>query len=944
MLPILLLLIFGLPVANGAASNAVGSDPAAVSGTPSITFYYGNEPPVNMLSQFDWIVVEAAGVKPLQLSQLRAHGSVVFAYVSLGEQEHWRSGAQPCGGQCPTLGPNRAWDTSVIDLTQPGWSNYIVNQRIGALWKQGYRAFFLDTLDSFTLYAKDKAQVAAQRAALAALIRRIHDTYPGVKLLLNRGFDVLPEIHDVVAGVVAESLFRQWDASGKAYTPVSPADSEWLLGKLREVQQRWHLPVAVIDYLPPKDREASRADARRIAALGFTPWVSNAALDEMGVGAIEAMPREVLMLYELSADDPTDDVANHGVNLDAALPLEYMGYVPVYHDMADPLPADTLTGRYAGIVAWFPDRVRHDPHAYTRWLLKQMDDGVPVAFIGDPGVPLAGPLLEKMGLRLAASVDAGRLRVLSHDDLLGFETFPPVVPPDDGGYVPVRADVHAHLWLQAGHGERLSPVLTGPWGGIALNPWVLNSSPLTDQVDNGEGGGSGIQDRWILDPFKFFRTALHLPDMPVVDATTENGSRIATAHIDGDGFASRANVPGTPFAGQVIRDRILKRFDFPTTVSVITGAIRSDGLFPEIAPQLQALARSIFRLRNVEIASHTYSHPFDWHEMQPGMASGAHNLPLKGYRYSLKREIDGSVRYIDTHLAPPGKRVKVLLWSGDALPPAQAVAMTDALGIANMNGGVTDVTWRNHSITNVSPMTRPAGAWTQVYAPVINDNVFTNGYKGPYWGFARVLQTFELTDMPRRLKPVTIYYHFFSGTRPGATDAIAKAYEYALSHQTLPMFESAYYALVMDYRRIGVARALDGSWIISGATQDRTLRLGPNEWPDLAASKGVVGVRTIPQGNYVALSGADRVVLKLRSEPPEHPYLQRANGRVAAFRRTDGGFDLKLKGEVPLRATLAQVGDCRVSAPGARQTRQPDSGVQLDWGNRETGDATVLCR
>ena len=39
-------------------------------------------------------------------------------------------------------------------------------------------------------------------------------------------------------------------------------------------------------------------------------------------------------------------------------------------------------------------------------------------------------------------------------------------------------------------------------------------------------------------------------EQPRPDTTTENGRRIATVHIDGDGFPSRAEVRGSPYAGK----------------------------------------------------------------------------------------------------------------------------------------------------------------------------------------------------------------------------------------------------------------------------------------------------------------------------------------------------------------------------------------------------------
>src|SRR5256885_8689206 len=46
----------------------------------------------------------------------------------------------------------------------------------------------------------------------------------------------------------------------------------------------------------------------------------------------------------------------------------------------------------------------------------------------------------------------------------------------------------------------------------------------------------------------------------------------------------------------------------------------------------------------------------------------------------------GSIDYINT-LAPPGKKVKVLLWPGSCSPSAKAVKMTQDLGVFNVNGG-----------------------------------------------------------------------------------------------------------------------------------------------------------------------------------------------------------------------------------------------------------------
>ena len=61
-------------------------------------------------------------------------------------------------------------------------------------------------------------------AALVAVIETLHRRFPGIQLILNRGFEMVPRVRDKVAMVAAESLFRGWDAGRKRYVEVPPAD------------------------------------------------------------------------------------------------------------------------------------------------------------------------------------------------------------------------------------------------------------------------------------------------------------------------------------------------------------------------------------------------------------------------------------------------------------------------------------------------------------------------------------------------------------------------------------------------------------------------------------------------------------------------------------------------------------------------------------------------
>lgn len=243
---------------------------------PRVAFFYGTPVPVESLSRYKQVVVEAENIA--DLAQFWKHGVEVFAYVSVGEAESWRASARNLPDTL-FFQKNAAWNSRVADLTQQRWRDYLIDERMASLWQAGYHGFFLDTLDSYRLAAHTPAQQETQQRALIELIRAIHGRYPGAKLLLNRGFEVLPEVASYAHGVVAESLFRSWNPISQMYVPVSDADQHWLLERLIQVRDKYKLPVTVIDYVSPSQPLLALETACRIRKLGFAAWVANPGLD-----------------------------------------------------------------------------------------------------------------------------------------------------------------------------------------------------------------------------------------------------------------------------------------------------------------------------------------------------------------------------------------------------------------------------------------------------------------------------------------------------------------------------------------------------------------------------------------------------------------------------------------------------------------------------------------
>ena len=177
-----------------------------------------------------------------------------------------------------------------------------------------------------------------------------------------------------------------------------------------------------------------------------------------------------------------------------------------------------------------------------------------------------------------------------------------------------------------------TPVVTGPWGGIALEPWTIRM------------GGGDQGRRWYLDPFAFFREALGLEGVPAPDPSLLNGRRMFLFHVDGDGFESLSTVQPGEFCAKVMLEEVFARYDLPFTVSIVVAGLTPDLEIEEPTPEM-LLARRILNRANIEPATHCVLHPLRWDEL-PGPDAPEQEYTwyrgLKNYEYTFVNEVTES--------------------------------------------------------------------------------------------------------------------------------------------------------------------------------------------------------------------------------------------------------------------------------------------------------------
>jgi hypothetical protein len=521
---------------------------------------------------------------------------------------------------------------------------------------------------------------------------------------------------------------------------------------------------------------------------------------------------------------------------------------------------------------------------------------VPVAVLGYADLDELAELGEQVGnAPLAAPIKVQRQPGTPNGEVV------PLISAQDTAAL--AAGPGAQVWLQAtgADGKTMDGAAITPWGGYALGAFGLFNLP----------GNTGT--RWAIDPVEFFRAALRVGDDPMPDITTRTGRRVFFVHFDGDGWPNACDRPGSPLACEVLVSEFLEQYKVPTLASVIIGEISHEGLYPKLADTSQKWARRMYALPWVEVGSHTWSHPFNWVAASETHSLGKETkslpygnyLPLPNYTFSTKSNVIEAAQYINEKLCPPGKKCDMILWPGDCNPPNEAVAMAYEYGLGNINGGGAPINKTRPTLSEIWPMGIPKGKYFQVYAPCSNEESYTHNWTGSYFGFERVIESYQMTDTPRRFKPIDVYYHPYIVTKAAGAKSLHTVYQWALKQTTHAIYAHQYFRSVLAWRQATVARRLSGGWRLRGGAELR-------QWaqpvsaakPVLAQCRNLAGWNAHGQRRYLHASAAE-VVLQIGPASAALPRLVEANADLTQWAvQTSGTVQLRLQGHLPVEAVF----------------------------------------
>ena len=244
--------------------------------------YYSDNAPIEAFDAYKVLVLDSDFHPPL--GPLLEQKKLLLGYLSLGEVEQVRHYFRKVKDEGILLHENQYWKGSYfVDVRDPRWTKRVIEELIPAILHQGFRGVFLDTLDNPPhLERQDPAKYGGMTAAATRLVRTIRRHYPTITIMMNRGYELLPEVDGHIDVLLAESFFTDYDFDTKVYSRVPPDLYQEQLSIINAAKTRQPgLRIFTLDYWDPEDRNGIAQIYREQRGNGFSPYVATIELDRI---------------------------------------------------------------------------------------------------------------------------------------------------------------------------------------------------------------------------------------------------------------------------------------------------------------------------------------------------------------------------------------------------------------------------------------------------------------------------------------------------------------------------------------------------------------------------------------------------------------------------------------------------------------------------------------
>jgi uncharacterized protein (TIGR01370 family) len=255
---------------------------ASIDVNEKYAIYYSDKAPIEKFKPYKFIVLDSKHHPAI--APLKEDGKLVIGYVSLGEVDADSPYFAALKKNNLIFMENKNWKGSFyVDMREQMWPKIVIEELIPAVLKQGFDGIFLDTLDNpLELEEQAPAKYAGMTEAAAHLVEGIRTHYPNIKIMMNRGYGLLPKVANSLDMELGESVYSDYNFERKTYQKVEASAYQEQVQLLKEGQRvNPNLKVYTLDYTKPSNTKAILDIYRTERANGFIPYVATVGLDEL---------------------------------------------------------------------------------------------------------------------------------------------------------------------------------------------------------------------------------------------------------------------------------------------------------------------------------------------------------------------------------------------------------------------------------------------------------------------------------------------------------------------------------------------------------------------------------------------------------------------------------------------------------------------------------------
>ena len=226
------------------------------------------------VSNYKLVIIEPDFYTKAEIQALKATGSTIIAYITLGEVDpnRWYF---PLLEQQGFLGMNENWGSSYLDLSKEEVRSILLDRVLPEIMVKGVDGVFLDTIDAVAPYGERK-ELAPY---MVEVISNIRIRYPDVTVIQNAGLFLLKETKSVIDAVLIEDIASGYDFENQRYYVKALNEFNDRKELVISTSEKYNIPVFIVDFA---DTEAGISEVKsRLDTLNTPYFISNIQLSQL---------------------------------------------------------------------------------------------------------------------------------------------------------------------------------------------------------------------------------------------------------------------------------------------------------------------------------------------------------------------------------------------------------------------------------------------------------------------------------------------------------------------------------------------------------------------------------------------------------------------------------------------------------------------------------------